>query len=69
MFFDEFSSRLYFVPHEDGEEAVGFYGVGEFDAEHDALFRIHGGVPQLFRVHFAKAFVALDGAAVAADFI
>ena len=69
MFFNEPAAGFHFVSHEDGEEAVCFDGIGEFYFQHDPLFRIHGGVPQLFRVHFTQPFVALDGAAVAADFV
>ena len=69
MLFDEFASRLDLVAHEDGEEAVRFDSIGELDLQHDALFRIHRGIPELFRIHFAQPFVALDRTAIAADLI
>ena len=69
MSFDEFASRLDLVAHEDGEEAVCFDSIGELDLQHDALFRIHRGIPELFRIHFAQPFVALDRTAIAADLI
>ena len=56
VFFDEFPSGFYFIPHKDVEEVVCFDGIGEFDFQHDPLFRVHSGIPELFRVHFTEPF-------------
>ncbi|MNP32929.1 hypothetical protein D3C76_1261350 [compost metagenome] len=38
-------------------------GVLHGDAQHTAAFRIHGGFPQLIRVHLAQTFITLNGEA------
>src|SRR6185369_8952294 len=51
---------LDFVAHQDGKDRVGFDVVLDADAEQAALGGIHGGLPELRRVHLAQALVALD---------
>ena len=59
--FDEAAAGFDVVAHEDGEDLVGADGVVEDDFEHLAVGGVHGGVEELVVVHFAEAFVALDG--------
>ena len=66
---DELAARLDLVAHEDREELIGFLGILHLDAQHRAALGIHGRFPELLRIHLAKAFVALDGNAVAADLV
>ena len=68
--FDELPARLDDVAHEDGEHAVGFDGVVfvEVHLQHLAFVRVHRGLVELLRVHFAEPFEALDGEAAFADF-
>ena len=56
---NEFAPRLDLVAHQHGEHPVGFDRVIDLHPEQAADFRIHGGFPQLRRVHLAQAFVAL----------
>ncbi len=51
--FDELSPRLDLVPHEDREEPVGLDRVLDADLEECAFVGVHGGFPELFRVHLA----------------
>ena len=57
--FDEVTAGFDFVAHEHGEDAVGFDGVVDLDAQEAAHCRVHGGFPELGRVHLTQAFVAL----------
>ena len=57
--FDELAPRLDLVAHQHGEHAVGFDGVVYLHPQQAAHGRVHGGLPQLHRVHLAQAFVAL----------
>src|SRR5439155_3404805 len=62
---DEGLARGHFLAHELGEDRVGAYGVLDVHAEDGADVRVHGGLPELVRVHFAETLVALDGNAFA----
>jgi hypothetical protein len=53
-------ARLHFLAHEGGEDAVGGDGVLDLDSQQAAHLGVHGGFPELFRVHLAQAFVALN---------
>ena len=68
--FDEGAARFDDIAHEDGEHAVGFDHVFliEFDLKELAAFRVHGGVVELFGVHFTEALEAIDFETAAADF-
>src|SRR3989304_3285656 len=57
---DEISPRFNLIPHEDGEDLVGLDGVGHVNLQQDAGLRVHGRLPELFRVHLSQAFVTLD---------
>ena len=48
---------------------VCFHSIGKVYTEHNTVFRIHGGIPELFRVHFPKPLVSLNGASFQPDFI
>jgi hypothetical protein len=50
---------LNLVAHEHGEDAVGFDGVVDLDAQEAADCWVHGGFPELGGVHLAQPFVAL----------
>ncbi len=58
--FDKIPAAFDFFAHELVEDVVGLACVLDPDLEEAAFFRVHGGFPELFRVHFAKALVPLD---------
>src|SRR5712692_10531298 len=64
---NEITPRRDLVAHEDGEDVLDPGKVFEFDLEQHAGFRVHGGLPELPRVHFAETFVALEAAPFFAD--
>ncbi len=51
---DEVTPRLHLVAHERGEHLVGDGGVVHRDLQQGALVGVHGGLPQLLRVHLAQ---------------
>src|SRR5690606_10629612 len=62
---DEVAARLHIVTHQAGEDLVGSDGILDGDTQHATDIRVHGGFPQLFRVHLTKTLVALDIGALA----
>src|SRR5262249_40808632 len=60
IIFNEPSARLDLIAHEDGEDFVGLDRVVDPDLQERAFFGVHRRLPQLLRVHFAQAFVALN---------
>src|SRR5690606_30158015 len=58
---DELAAGFHVVAHQGVEDLVGGDGVVDGDLQHAAVFRIHGGFPQLVGVHLARPLVALDG--------
>ena len=56
---NKFTSWTYIVAHQHGEDVVGFGRIFNVHLFQNTGFRIHGGFPQLFRVHFTQTFVAL----------
>ena len=66
---DVLPARLNHVAHQAGEHLVGFDRVVivQVNLEQLAFVRIHRGVEQLLRVHFAEAFEALDLHAATTD--
>src|SRR5213594_3043844 len=56
---DELPARLDGVAHEHREHRVGADGILHRDLEERARLGVHRGVRELFRVHFAEAFVPL----------
>ena len=69
IFFDELAARLYLIAHENRKELISSFGVSHFHAQHGTAGRVHGGFPELFRVHFTQTFVALYGDTVTAHFV
>src|SRR6185312_6142427 len=61
---NERSPGLDLVAHEDGEDGVGVDVVLDLHAQQAALGGVHGGFPELRRVHLAATFVALNGNAL-----
>ena len=55
----ELLAGLHVITHEGADGVVCLEGIGDVYPEHGALFRVHGGFPELFRVHFAQPLVAL----------
>src|SRR5690554_4643826 len=58
---DELAAGFHVVAHQGVEDLVGGDGVVDGDLQHAAVFRIHGGFPQLVGVHLTQPLVALDG--------
>ena len=63
--FDEIPPGLHFVAHQRGEDFVRCDGVFYPRPHQPPHLRVHGGLPELFRVHFSQALVALDRDALA----
>lgn len=57
--FDEFPARSYFISHQNRKGFVCPNRILQFYFFHNPGFRVHGRFPQLFRIHFPKAFIAL----------
>src|SRR5213593_530130 len=57
--FDEAPARLDGITHENGKNLVGLYRIVDRDLQQCAGIGIHGGLPELFRVHLAETFIAL----------
>ena len=47
--------------HEDTEEVIGCDSVFYVYSKQTPSLFIHGGLPELFRIHLTQTFVALDG--------
>src|SRR5262245_60399893 len=62
---DELPPRLHLVSHQGGEDLVGLVRVLDLHLEQRARPGIHGGLPELRRVHLAETLVALDFEALA----
>src|SRR6478735_9635111 len=57
---DEATARLDVLAHQHGEQFVGRRSVVQRDPTQHPRTRIHGGLPQLLRVHLAETLVALN---------
>src|SRR5687768_15688718 len=57
---DEVSSRLDFFAHQDVEDLIGRIEILDTDLQQAPRLGIHGGLPELLRIHLAEAFVPLD---------
>ena len=57
---DKGPPRLHGISHQNREYLVGFDGIIQRHLENGPRLGIHGGVPQLLRIHFSKTFVALE---------
>jgi hypothetical protein len=60
---DERAAGLDRVAHQHGEHLVGAHRVLHGDLEERARLRVHGGLPELLRIHLAETLVALEGRA------
>lgn len=60
VLFDEGTTWFNRIAHQGREQLVCSNRVFNGHAQHATAFRIHGGFPQLLRVHFAQTFIALD---------
>ena len=60
---DIFPPRLHFIAHENGDQGIGFGSILNGHLHQLSMCGIHGGIPQLLRVHFAKALIPLQGIA------
>lgn len=63
---DEVTAWLDRITHQGVEDLISADGVFDGDLEHAAHAWVHGGFPQLIRVHLAQTFVSLDGVALGA---
>src|SRR5947207_12620387 len=57
---DELPTRLDLLAHEDREHPLGLDGVLDGHLEQRPLRRVHGGLPELLRVHLAQSLEALN---------
>ena len=57
---NEGSSRFDLISHKDRKNLVCLDHILDCNLEKGSLFRVHRGLPELFRVHFAQTFVPLD---------
>src|SRR5450631_527138 len=57
---DELAARLDFLAHQGGEYLVRSDSILDLDPKQAARLGIHRGFPELLRIHFAQALVALD---------
>ena len=58
---DEALAGIHRIAHQHIEGAVGLGGIVHRHQQQGAVIGIHGGLPQLHRVHFAQTFVSRDG--------
>ena len=56
---DELTARLNIVTHEHGEYLVGLGGILDGHLLQQTVLRVHGGLPELLRVHLTQTFVTL----------
>ena len=57
---DELPSWFHLVAHKDGKNLIGLNRILHCHLQQCTLLRAHGGLPELFRIHFTQPFVALD---------
>lgn len=69
VFLNKLSARLDHVTHEGDEHLVRSGFVLRFYAQDRALFDLHRGRMQLFRIHFAEAFEPFNFDAFATEFV
>jgi DNA-binding NtrC family response regulator len=60
IFFDEIAARFNLIAHQDRKYLVRFDDILNLDLQKYAVFRVHRGFPELFRVHLTQTFIALD---------
>src|SRR3989344_5362943 len=57
---DERFTRRYFGAHEYVKNFIGFFGVVNVYFFQYAIVRVHGCLPEFFRIHFSETFKALN---------
>ena len=69
--FDKVTARFYLVAHERIEGKINFRRILfiEHNAAQNTAFRVHGGLPELLRIHLSQSFVTLDLIISASDLI
>src|SRR5690554_4086743 len=60
VFLDELAAWFHIVTHQCGEDLICSNGIFHGYLHHPACFRIHGGFPQLLRVHLTQTLIALN---------
>lgn len=55
MLFDELAAWFDGVAHEHSKNLIGGGSVFHADLKQRAFFRVHAGVPEFFRIHFAQS--------------
>ena len=58
--FNELPSLFDLIAHQDTEDFIGFNGVFNLHLEKRPRFWIHGGLPELFRVHLSQPLISLN---------
>src|SRR3989344_2099850 len=58
---NEVSARAHVSAHEGVKGPVGLLGIVHGYLFENAPLGVHGGLPELIRIHLAKTFIALDG--------
>src|SRR5690606_40514240 len=58
--FNKGAARFSLITHQGGEHLIGTNDVVDGHTQHTAGRRIHGGFPQLFRVHLTQTFITLN---------
>jgi hypothetical protein len=67
MRLDELLARVDRVAHEHVKGTVCFGGIIHGHEHQGAIYRVHGGFPQLLRIHLAQALVAGKAGLILAD--
>src|SRR5450830_384205 len=57
---DKITARLNLIAHQNRENLVRLDDILDLDLQKDTVFRVHGGLPELFRVHLSQTFIALN---------
>ena len=61
MSLNEVSARAHVSAHEGVKGPVGLLGIVHGYLFENAPLGVHGGLPELIRIHLAKTLIALDG--------
>jgi hypothetical protein len=60
MVLDEITPWFNLVSHERREHVIGNFDIIDFHLNQGTVGRIHGGIPERFRIHFPQSFVPLE---------
>ena len=64
MVLNKLPARLDLFTHQGRKDVIGIFCILNIYLEQGSFVRMHGGFPQLLRIHFPQTFVALQGAAL-----